>query len=104
VLTVPIQALTIVEVEVDKDGQVRRAGLEQEETSGTRVARADLRKTKRRKKELEGLFEVTRQDRNEFRTVKTGYYRRVEIEITANLKVGRGGGVRKFPGHSRTIK
>jgi HlyD family secretion protein len=87
VLTVPIQALTIREVEVDKDGKYVEPDLNKKKPSGT-VARADSSKDKPKKKELEGLFVVNKDKIARFRPVKTGITGESEIEITANLKEG----------------
>ena len=87
VLTVPIQALTIREVEVDKDDKYVEPDLNKKKPSGT-VARADSSKDKPKKKELEGLFVVNKDKIARFRPVKTGITGESEIEITANLKEG----------------
>jgi HlyD family secretion protein len=87
VLTVPIQALTIREVEVDKDGKYIEPDLNKKKSSEA-VARADSSKDKSKKKELEGLFVVNKDKTARFRPVKTGITGESEIEITANLKEG----------------
>jgi len=84
VLAVPIQALTIREVEVDKDGKYIEPVLTKKSTS---VARADTSKDKPQKKELEGVF-VVREKVARFRPVKTGITGDTEIEIKENLKEG----------------
>jgi len=84
VLAVPIQALTIREVEVDKDGKYIEPVLNKKSSS---VARADSSKDKEKlqKKELEGLF-VIKDHVARFRPVKTGITGDTEIEIKENLK------------------
>jgi HlyD family secretion protein len=84
VLAVPIQALTIREVEVDKDGKYIEPVLTKKSSS---VARADSSKDKSQKKELEGLF-VIKDKVARFRPVKTGITGDTEIEIRENLKEG----------------
>ncbi len=87
VLTVPIQALTIREVEVDKDGKYIEPDLNKKKKSGS-VAQADTSKDKPKKKELEGLFVVNKDKIARFRPVKTGITGESEIEVTTNLKEG----------------
>ena len=86
VLVIPIQALTIREVEVDKDGKYHEPDLKKKNTSG--VAQADTNKEKPRKKELEGVFVITSDKVARFRPLKTGITGESEIEITDNLKEG----------------
>jgi HlyD family secretion protein len=89
VLTVPIQALTIREVEVDKDGKYIEPDLNKNKKKGSEsVARADSSKDKPKKKELEGLFVVNKEKIVRFRPVKTSITGESEIEIAANLKEG----------------
>ncbi len=88
VLVVPIQALTIREVEVDKDGKYHEPDLKQKKAGGS-VARADTSsKEKVQKKELEGVFVVNKDKVARFRPVKTGITGESEIEILDNLKEG----------------
>jgi HlyD family secretion protein len=90
VLAIPIQALTIREVEVDKDGKYHEPDLKQKKTQGS-VARADNSKEskdKPKKKELEGVFVVNKDKVARFRPVKTGITGESEIEILDNLKEG----------------
>ena len=84
VLAVPIQALTIREVEVGKDGNYVEPDLHKKQAS---VARADTSKDKPQKKELEGVF-VIKDKVARFRPVKTGITGDTEIEIRENLKEG----------------
>ncbi|HYK88453.1 MAG TPA: efflux RND transporter periplasmic adaptor subunit [Acidobacteriota bacterium] len=91
VLAVPIQALTIREVEVDKDGKYHEPDLKQKKAQGS-VARADnsneASKDKPKKKELEGVFVINKDKIARFRPVKTGITGESEIEIMDNLKEG----------------
>jgi len=86
VLAIPIQALTIREVEVDKDGKYIEPDLNKKKTES--VARADSSKTKINKKELEGVFVITKDNIARFRPVKTGITGESEIEIKAELQEG----------------
>jgi len=87
VLAIPIQALTIREVEVDKDGNYKEPDLNQAAKTDT-VAQADSSKAKINKKELEGVFVITKDNRARFRPVKTGITGESEIEIKSNLQEG----------------
>ena len=87
ILAIPIQALTIREVEVDKDGNYKEPDLNQIAKKDT-VAQADSAKAKINKKELEGVFVVTKDNRARFRPVKTGITGESEIEIKSNLQEG----------------
>jgi len=86
VLAIPIQALTIREVEVDKDGKYHEPDLKKKKQGG--VAQADTSKDKPKKKELEGVFVVNKDKVARFRAVKTGITGESEIEIIDNLKEG----------------
>jgi len=87
VLAIPIQSLTIREVEVDKDGKYQEPDLKKKKQQGS-VARADNSKDKPKKKELEGVFVVNKDKVARFRPVKTGITGESEIEIIDNLKDG----------------
>jgi len=87
VLVIPIQALTVREVEVNKDGnyiepQIGKKGQ-------TSVARAYSGKNSGRKKELEGVFIVTENKIARFRPIKTGITGDSEVEVLENLKEGQ---------------
>lgn len=86
VLAIPIQALTIREVEVDKDGKYIQPDLSKKKTEA--VAQADTSKTKINKKELEGVFVVTKDNIARFRPVKTGITGESEIEVKSELQEG----------------
>ena len=89
VLAIPIQALTIREVEVDKDGKYVEPDLSKPQQSNTAgVAQADSSKSKINKKELEGVFVINKDNRARFRPVKTGITGESEIEIVSNLQEG----------------
>ena len=85
VLVIPIQALTIREVEVDKDGSYREP--DPEKRTGSSVARAASDKENLRKKELEGVF-VVKNRVAQFRPVATGIAGESEIEILHSLREG----------------
>jgi HlyD family secretion protein len=87
VLAIPIQALTIREVEVDKDGNYIEPDLNQQKKTDA-VAKADTSKAKINKKELEGVFVITKDNRARFRPVKTGITGESEIEVKSNLQEG----------------
>ncbi len=87
VLVVPIQALTIREVELDKDGKYKEPDLKKKKSSNS-VALADTGRGKTPKKELEGVFVVNKEKVARFRPVKTGITGESDIEIIDNLKEG----------------
>lgn len=87
VLVIPIQALTVREVELDKDGKYHEPDLKAKGKSGS-VAKADSSKEKPRKKELQGVFVVNKEKTARFRPVKTGITGESEIEVLENLKEG----------------
>jgi HlyD family secretion protein len=86
VLTIPIQALTVRDVEVDKEGIYHQPDLEKKSQGS--VVRADTGKPKVQKKELEGVFVITPNKLARFRVVKTGITGESEIEVLENLKEG----------------
>jgi HlyD family secretion protein len=86
VLVVPIQALTIREVEVDKDGKYHEPNLKDKKKEAGVAQAATGDKTK--KKELEGVFVINSEKVARFRPVKTGITGESEIEIVDNLKEG----------------
>jgi HlyD family secretion protein len=86
VLTIPIQALTVRDVEVDNKGVYHQPDLENKGKGS--VARADTGKDKIQKKELEGVFVINENKVARFRVVKTGITGESEIEIVGNLKEG----------------
>ena len=89
VLVVPIQALTIREVPVDKDSRYHEPDLKKNDKPGS-VARADSspKEKKAAKKELQGVFVINKDRLARFRTVKTGITGDSEIEVLENLAEG----------------
>jgi len=86
VLTIPIQALTIREVEVDKDGNYIPPDPNKKKEAN--VAEASSGAPKEQKKELEGVFVVDGGKTARFRPIKTGITGETEIEVLDNLKEG----------------
>jgi HlyD family secretion protein len=84
VLVIPIQALTVREVEVDKDGKYHPPDLGKK--NSTAVVSASTNKDKQQKKELEGVFIIEQNNIARFRPIKTGITGESEIEVTQNLK------------------
>jgi len=84
VIAIPIQALTVREVEVDKDGKYHPPDLQKK--SRTIVANAASSQEKEQKKELEGVFIIDQNNVARFRYVKTGITGESEIEVIENLK------------------
>ncbi|MBP1623252.1 MAG: secretion protein HlyD, partial [Acidobacteria bacterium] len=84
-LVIPIQALTIRDVEVDKDGKYHEPDLQK--VGKQPVARADSGKDIK-KKELEGVFVINENNVARFRPIKTGITGESEIEVLDNLKEG----------------
>jgi HlyD family secretion protein len=86
ILAVPIQALTVREVEVDKDGKYVRPDLNKKPDAS--VAQANPKSPKTAKKELEGVFVVTKDKLARFQPIKTGITGDSDIEVLDNLKEG----------------
>jgi HlyD family secretion protein len=86
VLVIPIQALTVRDVEVDKDGKYRQPDLSKKKP-GSRAPVA-TQKDKDRKKELEGVFVIDKNNMARFLPIKTGISGESEIEIMDSLKEG----------------
>jgi HlyD family secretion protein len=86
VLVMPIQALTVRDVEVDKDGKYREPDLNRKKSnSGVQAA---TRSEKTKKKELEGVFVIDKNSLARFRVIKTGITGESEIEVLENLIEG----------------
>jgi HlyD family secretion protein len=85
-LVIPIQALTVRDVEVDEDGKYHEPDLDSTRTGS--VARAASDKEDVQKKELEGVFVVNKDVVARFRPVKTGITGESEIEVLENLEEG----------------
>jgi HlyD family secretion protein len=89
VLAIPIQALTIREVEVDKDGNYLEPDLNKKKEKSVVKADTDSNdKDKDSKKELEGVFVINENMKARFRPIKTGITGESEIEVLKNLKEG----------------
>ncbi len=86
VLVVPIQALTIREVEVDEDGNYQEPDLSKK--SQASVARAESKEDNVRKEELEGVFVINTDKIARFRPIKTGITGESDIEVLENLNEG----------------
>jgi HlyD family secretion protein len=84
VIAIPLQALTVRDVEVDKNGMYQMPDLNKKNKGN--VARADGDKDGPQKKELEGVFVVNENKVARFRPVKTGITGESEIEVLENLK------------------
>ncbi|HSW40178.1 MAG TPA: efflux RND transporter periplasmic adaptor subunit [Acidobacteriota bacterium] len=85
VLVIPIQALTVREVEVDQDGKYHPPDLGKKREA---VASADSMKEKSPKKELEGVFVIDENRIARFRDIQTGITGESDIEVLENLKEG----------------
>jgi HlyD family secretion protein len=85
VLVIPIQALTVRDVEVDKDGKYHEPDLN---TRSDSVARADSEKDDAQKKELEGVFVINDKEIARFRPIKTGIMGESDVEVLDSLKEG----------------
>lgn len=83
VIAIPIQALTVREVEVDKDGKYHPPDLEKK--GRLSAVKAASNKDKERMKELEGVFVINQDDVVRFRPVKTGITGESEIEVIEGL-------------------
>jgi HlyD family secretion protein len=86
VLVVPIQALTVREVEVDQNGNYHEPELKKVKQEN--APQAEAGKNKPKKKELEGLFIVINGKIARFRPVKSGIAGDTDIEIMDNLREG----------------
>jgi len=84
VLVIPIQALTVRDVEVDEEGVYRQPSLEKAQAAAT-AGGGD----KDKKKELEGVFVIDQGNKvARFRDIKTGITGESEIEVLEKLKEG----------------
>jgi HlyD family secretion protein len=86
VLIIPIQALTVREVEVDEWGDYIEPDLDKK--NGSSVARAAEGEEELREEELEGVFVVKNNKIVRFRPVKTGITGESEIEVLEGLEEG----------------
>jgi len=85
VLVIPIQALTIREVEVDTEGKYHEPDLDKV-SNGLSTAKANDSEDKSKKKELEGVFVINKEKVARFRPVKTGISGDTDVEILENLR------------------
>jgi HlyD family secretion protein len=85
-LVIPIQALTVRDVEVDKNGNYHQPDLKSKKNES--VAQAESKKENIQKKELEGVFVINENQIARFRPIKTGIAGESEIEVLDNLKEG----------------
>jgi HlyD family secretion protein len=85
VLVMPIQSLTVRDVEVDKDGKYQEPDLSKKKSNMGALA---ARNEKTKKKELEGVFIIDKNNMARFRVIKTGITGESEIEVLENLKEG----------------
>lgn len=85
VLTIPIQALTIREFEVDKDGNLIRRDPAARRSEGS--VEASPAEEKAEKKEFEGVFKI-QDGKAVFLPVKTGIVGSTEIEVLSGLELG----------------
>ena len=86
VVSVPIQATTVREMVVDKEGKIVREPRNDKRPSRTSVQASEL-KSGQERKELEGVF-VVRDNRAEFVAVKTGIAGEKYFEVLSGLKEG----------------
>jgi len=87
VLAVPLQALTIREVEVDEDGKYHEPDLDKNGPKPDTVAKSDSDKDVP-EKELEGVFVIDEKARARFRPIETGITGESDIEVLGNLNEG----------------
>jgi HlyD family secretion protein len=85
VLVIPIQALTMRDVEVDKDGKYIQPDPNIKSGPGMR---AEASKAIVPKKELEGVFIIDNNKIARFRPIRTGILGESEIEVLDDLKEG----------------
>lgn len=87
VLAIPIQALTIREVEVDENGKYRAPDLDSATEESVVQANSNSDKDEE-KEELEGVFVIDEKMRARFRPIETGITGESDIEVLENLKEG----------------
>jgi HlyD family secretion protein len=86
VLVIPIQALTMRDVEIGKDGKYHQPDLSIKKNGA--VAQTEAAKEKIPKKELEGVFVIIDNKIARFRPIKAGITGESEIEVLEELKEG----------------
>lgn len=87
VLAIPIQALTIREVEVDENGKYHEPNLDDKSEESVVQADSDSEEDVE-KEELEGVFVIDDKMRARFRTIETGITGESDIEVLENLEAG----------------
>ena len=87
VVTVPIQATTVREVVVDKDGNMVREPRTEKRPRGATSVEASELKPGQQRKELEGVF-IVRDSKAEFVPVKTGIAGEKYFEVLTGVKPG----------------
>jgi HlyD family secretion protein len=89
VLVVPMQALTIREFEVDKDGKMIKPAPEKEKGKVVKAAEKKPEETNKKaeKKQFQGVF-IVKNEKAEFVEVKTGVSGDTDIEVLSGLKPG----------------
>ncbi|MEJ2109006.1 MAG: efflux RND transporter periplasmic adaptor subunit [Acidobacteriota bacterium] len=85
-LAIPIQALTIREVEVDEDGTYHEPALASIDDKSDDEDDSDSDDVP--KEELEGVFVIKEDKRARFRPIKTGITGETDIEVLDNLEEG----------------
>jgi HlyD family secretion protein len=86
-VSVPIQATTVREVVVDKDGKMVREPKDDKRPRRSTSVEASELKPGQQRKELEGVF-VVRENKAEFVPVKTGIAGEKYFEVLAGVKPG----------------
>jgi HlyD family secretion protein len=84
-IVIPMQALTVRDVKVDKDGKYHPPDLNNKKEA---LSKADSSDDKDSKKELEGVFVINENNIARFRNIRTGITGESEIEVLENLKEG----------------
>jgi len=88
-LIIPIQALTVRDVEVDEKGDYHQPSLEKARTMMTASSTGSDDNDKDKKKELEGVFVIDTTNKvARFRDIKTGITGESEIEVLDKLTEG----------------
>lgn len=87
-LVIPIQALTVRDVEVDEDGKYHPPDLQKARSVAPGQPEPQEDADKNKKKELEGVFVIDENKNARFRDIKTGITGDSDIEVLENLKEG----------------
>ena len=86
-VSVPIQATTVREVVVDKDGTMVREPQDDKRPRRTSNVQASELKPGQQRKEIEGVF-IVRDNKAEFVPVKTGIAGEKYFEVLSGVKAG----------------